>query len=80
MITVNSHMTVDELFTKISKMFNVQKNMVVLTYDFKPPDSEESIKVEISLSDEGSLENALKILGKVDCRTKYTNKMRIFTS
>ena len=55
-------MSVDDLFTKIAKIFQVNKNMIVLTYTFKPPNCSETINVEIAPLDENSLYLALETL------------------
>ncbi len=62
MIQVKSKMSVEELFSKISKIFQVNKNMIVLTYTFKPPNSSEPIQVEIAPSNENALYHTLETL------------------
>lgn len=62
MIQVSDKMSVEELFEKISKMFQVNKNLIVLTYQYTLPNCSEPIHVEIAPSDECALYYALETL------------------
>ena len=76
-------MSVDDLFQKISKIFQVNKNMIILTYTFKPPNCSESIDVEIAPSNESSLYHALEALdnyAKLMVEVKVQNRVEFSLS
>jgi hypothetical protein len=83
MVQVSSKMSVDDLFQKISKIFQVNKNMIILTYTFKPPNCSESIDVEIAPSNESSLYHALEALdnyAKLMVELKVQNRVKFSLS